>query len=93
MRQADSLRRSFLAELQPTSVESIRQGAVVHHVVRGDTIVSEGDGPWTGIVLSGLARVYLRTEAGRQVTIRHPRRGDTIGIAALRARARYRPKR
>ena len=83
MRQADSMRRSFLAQLQPTLVESIRQRAVVHHVPSGDTIVSEGDRRWTGIVLSGMARVYLRTEAGRQVTIRHPRRGDTIGIAAL----------
>ena len=83
MRQADSLRRSFLAQLQPTLVDSIRQRSVVRHVPSGDTIVSEGDGRWTGIVLSGMARVYLRTEAGRQVTIRHPQRGDTIGIAAL----------
>ena len=45
--------------------------------------MSEADGRWTGIVLSGVARVYLRTEAGRQITIRHPRRGETIGIAAL----------
>lgn len=83
MGQADSLRRSFLAQLPPTLVDSIRQQAVVHHVPSGETIVSEGDGRWTGIVLSGMARVYLRTEAGRQVTIRHARRGDTVGIAAL----------
>ena len=83
MSQAGSLRGSFLAQLQPALVESIRQRAVVHHHPRGDTIVSEADGRWTGIVLSGVARVYLRTEAGRQITIRHPRRGETIGIAAL----------
>jgi CRP-like cAMP-binding protein len=83
MSQAGSLRGSFLANLQPALVHSIRQRAVVHHHPRGDTIVSEAEGRWTGIVLSGVARVYLRTEAGRQITIRHPRRGDTIGIAAL----------
>jgi CRP-like cAMP-binding protein len=83
MRQAGSLGGSFLDTLEPSLADAIRQGAVVHHQRSGDIIVSEGDGRWTGIVLSGLARVYLRTEAGRQVTIRHPRRGDTIGIAAL----------
>jgi len=83
MSQAGSLRASFLANLQPALVHSIRQRAVVHQHPRGDTIVSGAEGRWTGIVLSGVARVYLRTEAGRQITIRHPRRGDTIGIAAL----------
>jgi len=83
MSQAGSLHGSFLANLQPSLVDSICQRAVVHHHPRGETIVSEAEGRWTGIVLSGVARVYLRTEAGRQITIRHPRRGDTIGIAAL----------
>ena len=83
MSQAGSLRASFLANLHPALVHSIRQRAVVHQHPRGDTIVSGAEGRWTGIVLSGVARVYLRTEAGRQITIRHPRRGDTIGIAAL----------
>jgi CRP-like cAMP-binding protein len=83
MKQASSLGGSFLATLEPSLTDSIRQRAVVHHHPSGDTIVSEAEGRWTGIVLSGMARVFLRTEAGRQVTLRHPRRGATIGIAAL----------
>jgi CRP-like cAMP-binding protein len=83
MRQAGSLGGSFLANLEPSLTDSIRQRAVVHHHPSGDIIVSEAEGRWTGIVLSGMARVFLRTEAGRQVTIRHARRGATIGIAAL----------
>ena len=83
MDQAGSLRGSFLAHVQPALVDSIRQRAIVHHHPPGHTIVSEAEGRWTGVVLSGSAREYLRTEAGRQITVRHARRGDTIGIAAL----------
>ena len=83
MKQAASLGGSFLSKLEPSLVNAIRQRAVVHHHKSGDTIVSEAEGRWTGILLSGMARVFLRTKGGRQVTIRHPRRGATIGIAAL----------
>jgi CRP/FNR family transcriptional regulator len=83
MRQADSLSGSFLGALEPSLTDEIRRGGDLHHYSSGDSIVSEADGRWTGIVLSGLARVFLRTEAGRQVTLRQPRRGATIGIAAL----------
>jgi CRP/FNR family transcriptional regulator, cyclic AMP receptor protein len=83
MKQAKGLGQSFLDTLEPSMTDAIRQRAVVHHHRRGDVIVSEADGHWTGIVLSGMARVFLRTESGRQVTIRHVRRGATIGIGAL----------
>ena len=45
--------------------------------------MSASDGHWTGIVLSGMARVFLRTPSGRQVTLRHARPGGSIGIGAL----------
>ena len=88
MKQAGSLGGSFLAALEPSLADAIRQRAAVHHHRSGDTIVSESEGRWTGIVQSGIARVYLLTEAGRQVTIRHARRGDTIGIAGLLGESR-----
>jgi CRP-like cAMP-binding protein len=81
--QADSLGASFLAALEPSLRDAIRQRAVVHHYQSGDVIVSEADGGWTGIVRSGMARVFLRTEAGRQVTLRHVQSGGSIGIGAL----------
>ena len=83
IRQPGSPRGSFLDTLEPSLADSIRQRALVYHHPSGDTIMSEAEGPWTGIVQSGIARVYLLTEAGRQVTIRYVRRGDTIGIAGL----------
>ena len=83
MTSADSLAASFLASLDTPVVDAIRHRSVVHHHRSGDIIVSETNGPWTGIVLSGMARVFLRTPAGRQVTLRHARPGGSIGIGAL----------
>ena len=83
MTSAQSVSGSFLAELDSSLVKAIRHRAVVHHHRSGDIVVSEIDGPWTGIVLSGMARVFLRTPAGRQVTLRHARPGGSIGIGAL----------
>jgi CRP/FNR family transcriptional regulator len=69
--------------VDPSVVDAIRQRAVVHHHPSGSIVVSEDDGKWTGIVLSGMARVFLRTPDGRQVTLRHARAGGSIGIGAL----------
>lgn len=80
---APSLADSFLATVDPAVVDTIRQRAVVHHHRSGDIVVAETDGHWTGIVLAGMARVFLRTPAGRQVTLRHARPGGSIGIGAL----------
>jgi CRP/FNR family transcriptional regulator len=83
MSVADAINNSFLGALDPSLADSIRQRAIVHHHRSGDTVVSDADADWTGIVLSGMARVFLRTESGRQVTLRHARPGSSIGIAAL----------
>src|SRR3954452_10207700 len=46
-------------------------------------MIVEANGRWTGIMLSGMARVFLRTPGGRQVTLRYARQGGSIGIASL----------
>jgi CRP-like cAMP-binding protein len=76
-------RQKFLAGVEQALVEAIRQRSVVHHHRSGDRIVSESVPRWTGIVLTGMARVYLTTRTGRQVTLRHARAGNSIGIGAL----------
>ena len=83
MRNVNGLAGSFLASVDPSIVDAIRQRAVVHHHPSGSIVVSEEDGDWTGIVLSGMARVFLRTPDGRQVTLRHARAGGSIGVGAL----------
>jgi CRP/FNR family transcriptional regulator len=79
----DGLARSFLGGLEPSLTRTIRRAAVVHHFRSGDMIVSENDHDWTGILSSGMARIFLRTRGGRQVTLRHAQPGSSIGIGAL----------
>jgi CRP-like cAMP-binding protein len=79
----DGLAQSFLNLVEPAVVDVIRQRSVVHHFRGGDIIVSEADRGWTAIVLAGMARLYLSTPAGRQVTLRHARAGSSIGLGAL----------
>jgi len=78
-----ALRSSFLATVDPRVVDALTRRAVVQHVDAGELVVSETDSEWTGIVLSGMARVFLRTPSGRQVTLRHATAGGSIGIAAV----------
>ncbi len=83
MTPENGLARSFLANLEPSLEDSIRSRSMVHHHRSGDMVVSETDADWTGIVLAGMTRVFLRTTAGRQVTLRHVETGGSIGITAL----------
>jgi CRP/FNR family transcriptional regulator, cyclic AMP receptor protein len=78
---------SFLANVDPRVVDAITRRAVVQHANAGEVFLSETGSPWVGIVLSGMARVFLRTPSGRQVTLRSATRGGSIGIAALLAPA------
>jgi CRP/FNR family transcriptional regulator, cyclic AMP receptor protein len=83
MTETTGIASSFLAEVDAPLVNAIRRRAVVHHHRSGDIVVSEFDGRWTGIVLAGMARVFLTTPAGRQVTLRHARPGSSIGVGTL----------
>lgn len=79
----EGLANSFLSVVDPPALEAIRQRAFVHHHPGGDMIVTESDHHWTGIVLAGMARVFISTTSGRQVTLRHARTGGSIGVGAL----------
>lgn len=80
---AEGIAMSFLADVDPTLVAAIRRRAMVYHHRSGDMVVSESELHWTGIVLAGMARVFLTTKGGRQVTLRHARPGSSVGIGAL----------
>jgi CRP-like cAMP-binding protein len=78
-----AVRTSFLGDVDPAVAEALTQSAVVQRFQAGEVFVSETDSQWTGIVLSGIARAFLRTPAGRQVTLRHTKAGGSIGLAGL----------
>jgi CRP-like cAMP-binding protein len=79
----NALRSSFLGEVEPRLVDAILRRAVLQQVDGGEVFVTETDGRWAGIVLSGMARVFLRTPSGRQVTLRNANAGGSIGLTAL----------
>lgn len=80
---AEGLANSFLAVVDPPTLDAIRQRALMHRHRAGDIIVTETEHHWTGIVLAGMARVFVSTRGGRQVTLRHARPGGSIGVGAL----------
>ena len=79
----NAVRNSFLESVDPRVVDALTRGAVLHHVDGGEVFISETDSQWTGIVVSGMARIFLRTSSGRQVTLRTATAGGSIGIAAV----------
>ena len=74
---------SFLASVDSRVADDLTRRAVVQHADAGEVFVSETDSQWAGIVLSGMARVFLRAPSGRQVTLRTATPGGSIGIAAV----------
>jgi len=79
----NAVRNSFLETVDPRVVDALTRGAVLQHVDGGVVFISETDPQWTGIVVSGMARIFLRTSSGRQVTLRTATAGGSIGIAAV----------
>lgn len=78
-----ALAASFLRHLPTPIVDTIQNGAVVHHVPAGRVFVDESEPDWVGIVVSGLARVYLDPPDGPEITVRYVRPGAAVGVAAL----------
>jgi len=83
MTASGGIGRSFLAHVDEPVARAIRRRAAVHHHRSGGLVVSESETRWTGILLTGMARVFLTTASGRQVTLRHAQEGSAIGISGL----------
>lgn len=79
----DGLAASFLSSFSPSTLEQIVRRGVVTHVGAGHLFIDEGEVDWAGILLSGVARVYLTTREGRQVTVRYVRQGGSVGIPCV----------
>jgi CRP/FNR family transcriptional regulator len=67
----------------PSTLEQIVRRGIVTHVGAGHVFIDEGEVDWAGILLSGVARVYLTTREGRQVTVRYVRQGGSVGIPCV----------
>jgi CRP-like cAMP-binding protein len=74
---------SFLRPLPAGTVEAVQRDAVLHHVGAGRVFIDAYEPHWVGIIVSGLARVYLDPDDGPEITVRYVRSGAAVGIAAL----------
>ncbi len=74
---------SFLGGLAQPLIDVIRQGATLHHIPAGQVFVDETEPNWVGIIVSGLARVYIDPPDGAELTVRYVRHGSAVGVAAL----------
>lgn len=85
--QADEvLRLSPLGTLDGTRLAQLLRGTQHQRLPAPHLYYREADAPdRVTLVLSGLARVFMMSAQGRQVTVRYAHRGDLLGVAALLA--------
>jgi CRP/FNR family transcriptional regulator len=73
----------FLARVDPSlAAEVLRDGHAID-LTAGQVLRPPGGDASVALVLEGLLRVYLASDAGRQVTVRYARPGDALGLVHL----------
>ncbi len=78
--------QSFLASIPDAPAKALLEGAWESQVSAGETIHRELYRPGPAhlmLVLAGLVRVYRTSPEGRQVTLRHARTGDVVGVPSV----------
>jgi CRP-like cAMP-binding protein len=81
-----AIQASFLGRLPRQTQEHLLQGA--HAVEAAPKAMLYGESASSGgahlvLVLSGLVRVFRTSRSGREVTVRHARTGDVLGLPSL----------
>ncbi|CAM3932067.1 Crp/Fnr family transcriptional regulator [Deinococcus frigens] len=82
----EGLRASPLGTLEQALREQLLRGAQYQQLSAPQLYYRQADAPdRVTLVLSGLARVFMMSAQGRQITVRYAHRGDLLGVAALLA--------
>jgi CRP/FNR family transcriptional regulator, cyclic AMP receptor protein len=81
----DALNRGFYGRIPAESAIRICQNATHFQVRARKTVHWDGDRIYVALVVSGLLRVYVMTQDGRQVTVRYVRPSGVLGLAAVAA--------
>jgi CRP/FNR family transcriptional regulator len=88
VREIDAvLPSTFLARAPREIAHALTSGGRRVEVRAGAVVAGTPKKAGVAIVVEGLVRVYVASAAGRQVTVRYARRGDTLGLATLFGRA------
>lgn len=76
----DGLRDGFLFTLPSDAAEQLLAESIRMSVPAGSVVYHDEEAPRLIVVVTGLLRVFLRSEEGRQVTVRYARSGDIAGL-------------
>jgi len=85
-----AIQASFLARLPRHTPEALLQGAREVDAAPRSILYSESADPEQAhlvLVVDGLIRVFRTSRSGREVTVRHARKGDVLGLPSILARA------
>jgi CRP/FNR family transcriptional regulator, cyclic AMP receptor protein len=78
-----AIEQSFLARLPADLTNEVLEGGYRVDLPAGAQPRPSGDQTPVALVLDGLIRVFLVSEAARQVTVRYARSGETLGLVHL----------
>src|SRR5215216_6008359 len=78
-RIARAVQTSMFGGLPTEVLDRVLADALFVDVPAGGVIYREGEAPRTGLVVTGLVRIYLTSIEGRQLTVRYARTGATLG--------------
>jgi len=78
-----TLRTSLPLTLPAEALDRLSAGAHISESAAGDHLYREGDGRFTFLVLQGLVRMYMRSPAGQEITVRYVRTGELTGLSSV----------
>lgn len=80
---ADAVRHSFLAGVDPAVVQDLVHDVRLREFEAGTALINPSNPSRCGIVVDGLARVYVVRADGAELTLRRVGPGSAIGIKAV----------
>lgn len=78
-----SVAHSFVAQIPDDVLAQMLQGSRIREVSAGQTFISSAGSPSCGVVLSGVARVFLHRSDGARLGLRRVEAGAVIGMFAI----------
>lgn len=78
-----ALAASFLADVDAQTARAVTETGTLHLVRAGEIFIGQAETHRCGIIVNGLARVFLSLTDGREKTVREVTMGAAVGVAAL----------
>jgi CRP/FNR family transcriptional regulator, cyclic AMP receptor protein len=75
--------QSFVSQIPDDVLARILHGSRIREVGAGQTFISSAGSPSCGVLLSGIARVYIHRSDGARVRLRRAEAGAVIGMLAM----------